>query len=143
MTIMSTVDLPTIARKLRDLETEVAEFRHAVEHAHKWDRAIEDMGPASRPKSAVAREVLGNTAMLETEPGQFVFHDYDAACVEQVELFLADNGNGYVVRLRFDDDTTERLGDFGQHASAYDYAREQARRYHIALFDSTYEDLVD
>lgn len=138
-----------IARRLRDLESEIGCFREDLEHELAWDTAKARIDRAEKieiPKTeplTMEKAMKNVENMKRTEDGGYVFYDYEAACVEQVELFIRDGGQMYVVRLRFDDDSTERLGDFEQYATAYDFAKEQARRYHIPIFDSTWEDLVD
>lgn len=126
-----------IARRLRDLESEIGCLREDLEHDLSWDTA----------KAQIDRPIE-----VETDPEEWLdfarprtFRDLDpeAAFVEQIEMFIHDQDKTYHVRLRFDDDSTEKMGIFSQYASAYDYAKTQARRYHVPIFDSTYEDLVD
>lgn len=103
-----------LIRKLRDFEAEVSNIRYALEQDDSWN---------------VTRHY--GEEDLES----------NAAFVEQIELLLEKGA--YIVQLRFDDDTTESLGTFQLHSTAYDCARDQARRYKISVFDSTYEQLVD
>ena len=144
-----------LSRRLRDLEDAVSTLRADAEHDARWESAVAEVD-TPRPNfsnlisetehEAAAPEVqkaLRDLAMHRTETGGFVSPDYEAKCVEQIELFIHDQSQKYHVRFRFDDDSTEKLGIFETYEVAYDYARKQARRYHIPIFDTTYEDLVD
>ena len=143
--IMITTDMLTTENRLQLLEQRVQK----LEHDKAWDNALDDLGLLETDveewlgwasKSTEPDEVLANPF---TKPRTHRDLNPEAAFVEQIELFIHDQTKAYHVRLRFDDDTTEKLGIFQLHSTAYEYAREQARRYHVALFDSTYEDLVD
>ena len=143
--IMITTDMLTTENRLQLLEQRVQK----LEHDKAWDNALDDLGLLETDveewvkwgsKSTEPDGVLANPF---TKPRTYRDVDPEAAFVEQIELFIHDQTKAYHVRLRFDDDTTEKLGIFQLHSTAYEYAREQARRYHVALFDSTYEDLVD
>ena len=121
-----------LSRRLRDIEDAVTTLRADAEHDAMWKTAVKEINsPNLLPK-----EVDGKPLTLRDI-------DPEASFVEQIEIFHHDVKPEYHVRFRFDDDTTEKLGIFNLYEPAIEYAREQARRYHIPIFDSTYEELVD
>ena len=126
-----------LARRLRDIEDAVTTLRADAEHDSMWQTAVEEIN-TPRPNFAnlLPKEVDGKPLTLRDI-------DPEASFVEQIEVFHHDVKPEYHVRFRFDDDTTEKLGIFSLYEPAIEYAREQARRYHIPIFDSTYEELVD
>lgn len=126
-----------LTERIRKLEAKEA-LDEWTKHNDLWDSAIEALGLSDEPE--LADEMPSDLEELEL-PLAYA-PDTQAAYVEQIELGINPFG-AYFVRLRFDDDTTEGLGEFSLHSTANEYARKQCRRYHVALFDSSYEDLVD
>lgn len=126
-----------LARRLRDIEDAVTTLRADAEHDSMWRTAVAEID-TPRPNFA-------NLLPEEGDEKPLTMRDLDpeAAFVEQIEVFHHDVKPEYHVRFRYDDDTTEKLGIFSLYEPAIEYAREQARRYHIPIFDSTYEELVD
>lgn len=100
-----------------------------TQHQEKWDEAMKDI---DSPRLFARKP----------EEDTISFCDPDAAFVEQVEVSLNED-MVYVTQLRFDDDTTEVLSTHTLRATAMDFATKQARRYRIAIFDTSYEKLVD
>jgi hypothetical protein len=64
-----------------------------------------------------------------------------AAEVSQVEL--SDTDLCWRTELRFDDDSTVRLAEYGTHIEAYEYASHKAKELGVPLFDTSYEKPVD
>lgn len=114
-------------------------------HEERWNEAMKNVDSRTRnPESGLYKgpHLYGKQEEEDTKPLTLRDLEPDAAFVEQVEVIL-DEDMVYKTRLRFDDDTTEELSRHTLRASALDYATEQARRYRIPIFDSTYEKLVD
>jgi hypothetical protein len=137
-----------MVRRLCSLEAEINKFRTEVEHDQSWQEALDRMFGSTEEQEACAPYGGSPCTPAEGNPGTtdkpFTMRSLDpeAAFVEQLEISLSDQGT-YQVRLRFDNDETETMGLFHSHSNAYDFAREQATRYHTAIFDSTYEGVVD